>query len=176
MANRETLGSRSVHARVAFRPLCAEADPRRDTGAAARDAATRHHLRPRATASRAWAACRPHTTGLNDAESAECRGTLQPDTDPAVRAPQVCLKKSAHCSWRAKLGEEASCLRRPVCGCYWLIVCLHSWLLSALILFRAEYRPYGGRSFRDLRSPFGYSPSESRSPPHTGHRISTRGT
>jgi hypothetical protein len=31
---------------------------------------------------------------------------------PAVRAPQVCLKKSAHCSWRAKLGEEASCLRR----------------------------------------------------------------
>ena len=53
-------------------------------------------------------------------------------------------------AWRAKLGEEASCLRRPVCGCYWLIVCLHSWLLSALILFRAEYRPYGGRSFRDL--------------------------
>ena len=46
-------------------------------------------------------------------------------------------------AWRAKLGEEASCLRRPVCGCYWLIVCLHSWLLSALILFRAEYRPYG---------------------------------
>ena len=83
---------------------------------------------------------------------------------PEARAPQVCLKKSAHCSWRAKLGEEASCLRRPVCGCYWLIVCLHSWLLSALILFCAEYRPYGGRSFKDRRSPFGYTPSESRSP------------
>jgi len=102
--------------------------------------------------------------------------TLDYRYQPAVRAPQVCLKKSAHCSWRAKLGEEASCLRRPVCGCYWLIVCLHSWLLSALILFRAEYRPYGGRSFRDLRSSFGYTPSESRSPPHTGHRIPTRGT
>src|SRR4029453_15678169 len=94
----------------------------------------------------------------------------------ALCVPQVCLKKSAHCSWRAKLGEEASCVRRPVCGCHWLIVCLHSWLLSALILFRAEYRPYGGRSFRNLRSPFGYTPSESRSPPHTGHCIPTRGT
>jgi hypothetical protein len=57
-----------------------------DTGSAACDAATSHHLLPKETAGHACEAadCRLDTIGFNGAGSAACPGSLEPDTDHEV--------------------------------------------------------------------------------------------